>query len=212
VTARRTALVRAVGAMALVGLLAACGNNPSGQAAVVGSATVSDADVAASVEELRAQVTADKNAAPSFDEGAATVAVVDRKTRSLLLEEAARREGITVTQGEVDDLIQTTVDQQFGGDRTAFDLAIASQQNIPASDVSDFARDFLIQRKLGEKLAPGGDQQAVSAALTKYLSDLSKELGVEVAPRFGSWDDAGVGLGPVSNDLSTLPSPAAAAQ
>lgn len=203
----RTA-VRAAGAAALVVVLAACANN-AGSAIVVGSQSVSDATVSSQVDEVY-QVFQDnsKNVqlqGASFDRGAATASTVDRLTRQLLLEEAARREGVTVTQGEVDTIISQTIEAQFSGDRTGLEIALAGQQNIPPSQINDFARAFLLTDALGKKLAPGADGTAQQQAVVDYLVKLSDEIGVDVAPRFGTWDPQQAQLGPVDDDLSQLP-------
>jgi hypothetical protein len=156
------------------------------------------------VDEIKALYDESTQQQP-FQQGAVTASNVDRLTRGLLLAAAAQREGIVVTQGQVEDIIAQTVDAQFGGDRAAFDLALAEQQSVPPSQVESFARDFLTQQALGEKLVPGGDTAAISAALVTYLGDLGTELNAEVAPRFGTWEAEKVTLGPVPNDLSTLP-------
>lgn len=201
---RLRAVTRATGAAVLVAVLAACGSNLAGNALSAGGTTVSDSDLAALVTELRDQL-APTNQQQPFDQGAATASNVDRLMRSALLEEAATREGIVVTQGEVDTVIRETAEGNFGGDMVALETQLAVQQNIPASQVPDFARDFLLQQKLGQKLAPGGSADEVSAALVTYLSALSADLGAEVAPRFGTWNAASVALAPVPDDLSTLP-------
>ncbi len=203
----RTA-VRAAGAAALVVVLAACANN-AGSAIVVGSQSVSDATISSQVDEVY-QVFQDnaKNVqlqGASFDRGAATASTVDRLTRQLLLEEAARREGVTVTQGQVDTIISQTIEAQFSGDRTGLEIALAGQQNIPPSQINDFARAFLLTDALGKKLAPGADGTAQQQAVVDYLVKLGDEIGVDVAPRFGTWDPKQAQLGPVGNDLSQLP-------
>jgi hypothetical protein len=206
-TRLRTA-VRAAGAAALVVVLAACANN-AGSAVVVGSSSVSDASIASMVDEVYGVFQDNaKNVqlqGASFDRGAATSSNVDRVTRQLLLEEAARREGITVTQGQVDQIISQTVEAQFSGDATGLEIALASQQNIPPSEISGFARAFLITDALGQKLVPGTDTGAQQQAVVDYLVKLGDEIGVEVAPRFGTWVPEQAQLGPVSDDLSQLP-------
>lgn len=202
---RRRTLTRAAGAAVLVVLLAACGNSLAGNALTVGPTTVSDAQLDAMVTELKDQLALTNQQEP-FDEGAATASNVDRLVRSALLEQSAAREGIVVTQGDVDTVIRTTATNNFGGDMAALELQLAQEQNIPASQVPAFARDFLLQRELGEKLAPGGSAEQVSAALVENLSTLSTEVGAEVSPRFGTWDAASISLTPVPDDLSVLPS------
>lgn len=197
--------VRTAAALALaVVALAACGTGQAGSASVVGASSVRDADVAAAVTELRGQLAGVAGAAgaPAFDIAAVTSRNVERLTRHLLLDAAARAKGIAVSQGDVDEIVASTVTAQFGGDRTKFDLALAGQESVPASAVVDYARDFLLQRSLRQKLAPGGTDEAQGKAVTDYLATLSSSLGVTVAPRFGTWDVGSGALGPVPNDLS----------
>ena len=87
-------------------------------------------------------------------------------------------------------------------------FATADQQWVPASGVDDAARVFLIQQALAEKLAPGKSTTEQATVLQKYFADLSKEIGVSVSPRYGSWDAAKVAVVAPLNDLS---SPAASA-
>jgi hypothetical protein len=203
---RATSRVRATAAAAVAlaaVLLSGCASTQAGAATVVGGVAVSDREVAESVEELLAQVAGVEGAEP-LDEATATRVTVERYTRELLFAEGAAREGVTVTQAEVDDIIAQTVEGQFGGDRAAFEAALATQQAVPASEVATFARDFVLRSKLVEKLSPSGDTEVISA----YLEQLSADVGVEVSPRFGTWDPANVSLGPVPDDLSS-PAPLA---
>jgi hypothetical protein len=194
----------AVAAAALAAvLLSGCASSLAGSATVVGGVAVSDRDIAVAVDELLAQVAGVEGAQP-IDEATATRVTVERYTRSLLFAEAAAREGITVTQAEVDEIVAQTVEGQFGGDRVAFENALATQQAVPASEVGEFARDFVLRTKVVEKVAPTGDTEVIS----EYLVRLSDEIGVEVSPRFGTWDAANVSVGAVPDDLST-PAPAA---
>jgi hypothetical protein len=203
-------VTRAAGAAVLVALLAACSSSLAGNALSAGSTTVSDSELSALVTELRDQL-APLNEQNPFDPATVTASNVDRLMRSALLEEAARREGIVVTQGEVDNVIRETAKGNFGGDLVKLQTQLAEQQNVPASQVPSFARDFLLQAKLGQKLKPGGKPEEVSAALVTYLSALSTDIGAEVAPRFGTWDASSVSLSPVPDDLSGLPVEAAPA-
>lgn len=204
--APRRRLVRAAGAGVLVVLLAACGSNLAGNALTAGPTSVSDAQLSAQVTELQDQLIAMRQQTPTFDEGTATAANVDRLMRTALLDQAAAREGITVTQGEVDTLLQQVAQANFNGDMKQVVDTLAEQQNIPASQVDSFARAYLIQQKLGEKLAPGADAKVAQKAVVDYLDTLATDLDAQVAPRFGVWDAKSASLTPVPDDLSTLPS------
>jgi hypothetical protein len=203
VTSTRVRATAAAAAALAAVLLSGCASSLAGSASVVGGVAVSDRDVSVSVDELLAQVAGVEGAQP-IDEATATRVTVERYTRSLLFREAAAREGITVTQAEVDQIVAETIEGQFGGDRVAFETALATQQAVPASEVAEFARDFVVRTKVVEKIAPTGDTEAIS----DYLVRLSADIGVEVSPRFGTWDPANVSVGAVPDDLST-PAPAA---
>jgi len=203
-TAPRRRIVRAAGAAVLVVLLAACGSTLAGNAVSAGPTTVSDAQLAAMVDELQAQLIAMKQQSPTFDEGTATGANVDRLMRSALLDQAAVREGIEVTRGEVDTLLSQVAQANFNGDMKQVENALAEQQNIPASQVPSFARAYLVQQKLGEKLKPGADPTEQQKAVVAYLDALATEIDAQVAPRFGVWNAQTASLTPVPDDLSVL--------
>lgn len=203
---RRRTLTRAAGAAVLAVLLAACGNSLAGKALVVGGTSVDDADIAVLTDEVRDLYAAyPKDFAAvgaSFDEGTVVSSNVNRLTRHLILIEAAAREGITVTQGQIDASIRTALANQFNGSETQLNIALAAQQQTPPSATSDVVYDFLVQRALAEKLKPADPE---TAPVNEYLVDLGAELGAEVSPRFGTWDAESISLTPVPDDLSVLP-------
>jgi SurA N-terminal domain len=199
----RAALVLGLASLAL----AACGTDLAGAASVVGTQTVRDAEVAAAVEEVRAQFEAAQGLPdiPAFSEAEVTSRNVERMTRHLVLEAAAAEKGIVVTPGQVDEVIASSIDGQFEGSRERFDLAFATQEFVPASAVVQFARDFLIRQALPARVLPGGTEEAQGEAASAYLGELSTKLDVRVAARYGTWDPSLNGLGPVPDDLSFVP-------
>ncbi len=208
VTRPRRPRLRAALALGLASLaLAACGTDLAGAASVVGTQTVRDAEVAAAVEEVRAQFEAAQGLPdiPAFSEAEVTSRNVERMTRHLVLEAAATEKGIVVTPGQVDEVIASSIDGQFEGSRERFDLAFATQEFVPASAVVQFARDFLIRQALPARVLPGGTEEAQGEAASAYLGELSSKLDVRVAARYGTWDPSLNGLGPVPDDLSFVP-------
>jgi hypothetical protein len=177
----------------------------AGSAVVVGGTTVSDADIASMTDEVRDLYASYPkeftNAGASFDEGLVVSTNVNRVTRHLLLVEAAAREGIEVTQGQIDTAIRSALDSEFSGDRTQLSIALAAQQQVPPSATSDVVYDFLVAQALAEKVDPANP---TTAAVDKYLATLGTELGAQVAPRFGEWNSETAALTPVLNDLSVL--------
>jgi hypothetical protein len=204
--ARRNALAAA--AVVVVLALTGCGNQ-AGAASVVGGTSIRDSDVATMVNDVRGAV-GQENAA-AFDELAVTRATVNRLTRHYLLDEAAVREGIVVTQAQVDDLVSSTIKDGFAGDPAKFQQALAAKSFVPPSEITSFARDVLVTQELTKKLAPGGDAVVQSNKLNDYLGPLGKEMGIEISPRFGTWSFKASTIGDLPTDLTLAPSKAPAA-
>jgi hypothetical protein len=200
-TGRRTASALAAATLAML-VLAGCGQQ-AGAASIVGGQTVTDRQVADVVDELKTQDASITGA--TFDQSAATAAAVTMLTRHLILDEVAKKEGLTPTPGQVDAFIDDTVKTQFSGNRKQLDDSLASQSSVPASQVGAAARDQVIYNALLAKIAPGvTDQDAQAKAMSDYLAKEVAALGVDVSPRFGTWNV--FALGPVPQDLSILPS------
>ena len=65
-----------------------------------------------------------------------------------------------------------------------------------------FLYEILVQRALMEKLAPGADTQTRNLALIEYFTSLSEEIGVELNPRFGTWDPSNLKSTPGDSTLA----------
>lgn len=192
-TARR--IVTASAGLVVVLALAGCGADNPGAAATVGDQRVSNTDVTDAV----AQVQSELGSAP-FNATKVTNDTITRLARELIVAEAASREGVVVTDSQVDELLTTTAASQGG--TKALDQALLTSQSVPSSAVNDYARTYLQEQGIAAKLAAGTSDKG-QAAMVTYLSKLSTELGTSVAPRYGTWDAQTLGLGPVPNDLSS---------
>lgn len=199
-TARSRRPARWAGAVVLlvtaVGGLSACDPRQAGSAAVVGSFRVTETavnhDASAVLQAFQEQGTA----APANDTLLRTL--VDRAVDNELVAVAAKRESITVTQGQVDNLI----DVNGGRAKLSADFATRNGLWLPPGQIDDLARASLIQVALGNKLAPGGDATAIDAAVTGYKVKLAKELGVSISPRYGAWDSKTLQITGNLDDLS----------
>ena len=60
-----------------------------------------------------------------------------------------------------------------------------------------------LANRLVQRLRPGVTGNDALAAYTELMQPRVAALGVQVAPRFGTWNV--VQLGPAANDLSTIP-------
>jgi outer membrane murein-binding lipoprotein Lpp len=189
---RRTALLLSA-AIAAAPLLTACGNDAHpGAAAVVGDQRITVAQLESRVNEVRA---AQREAVPDQAQYARVVAGTAGLTRDTLhgmvldrvLHRAAEDAGVTVSRRDVQEL-RSQLEGQVGGAK-ALETAWLQQYGVPPQRLEDNLRLQAEAQKLAAALGTRTDQPAFWAALSKA----SKELGVEVNPRYGSWDAQKVG-------------------
>lgn len=141
---------RSLVAAALAGLLlAGCGDGQlrPGAAAVVGSERITADDL----REVVARGLADPQAEQQLgqDRQAFQRQALARLINRQILEEAARREDVTVTQGDVDAQLQVFVSQ--AGTREALEMQ-AAQSGISPQDLPRFLRDVVLDQELGDVL------------------------------------------------------------
>ena len=172
-----------------VAVLTGCSDSPklAGSAVVVNGKVIPASAVAERVDKVRAQIQVTDPALISEVPSLIQInqRAVDHFVRASLFEEAVAREGIKVTDRDV-AAYRDEVFAQYS--KEAIEAQLAAQNAVPADDVEGFMREIMIQRILMEKLAPGADNQTQFVAMTDYLTALSDELGVELNPRFGTWD------------------------
>ena len=206
---KRRYLAAAATAVAAL-LLSACGAGmgptqamPPGAASVVGDQSVTDSVIADISTQVHNQIQLIPGAKmPTAD--VVTNAAVQRQTQHLMLQAAGVQEGITITQAQIDEFIQSFVKNQFNGDIKQLQAALVTQNYIPVSQVNEAAGDQLMYAAVLKKVAPGATtQDAMTKASNEYFGALSTQLNTRVSPRFGTWSD--FGLGPVPDDLSKLP-------
>lgn len=188
----RRQVIAIAAVLAVGGLVAGCGPERSGSAAVVGDARITDA-------QLSDQVNVVTSALGIQTSAKANQVVLDRLIRAELYTDLADKLGITISDGEVQKFINET-EAQVGGAQALADQLL--QSGVPQSEIFGFARTFLQQRAIAEKLAPGRSQEEQGAALGTAVTVLSKEIGTQVSPRFGTWEPENLSVGTPPNDLS----------
>jgi hypothetical protein len=162
-------------------VLAACGS--SGVAATVGDDTIT---IAALQSEVVAFVeSVDQETALSGDLSGFQQELLTREINHLLLVELAEREGVEIDEADVDALLDELA-QQAGGDLEALRAQFGYTEEGLRRAVEDEARLRALQPVVGD----------VQAA----LAQLSEEVGVELNPRYGEWDELSVqpGTGSIS--------------
>ena len=75
--------------------------------------------------------------------------------------------------------------------------------DVPSASIAPQIELSLQVHKLGPALAPDADPQGQQQAVVQYVTGLGVQEGVEVSPRFGTWDAAALTIGPLPSDLST---------
>ncbi|MFI9152741.1 SurA N-terminal domain-containing protein [Streptomyces sp. NPDC053367] len=190
---RRTALVLTAAIAAAAPLLTACGNDAHpGAAAVVGGQRITVSQLENRVEEVR-----DAQRAAVADEAqySQVIAKTGTLTRDTLhgmvldrvLHRAAEDAGVTVSRREVQKM-RAGLEQQAGGAK-ALQTAWLQQYSVAPERLDENLRLQLEAQKLAEALGTDTSQPA----FWKALSEASKELDVDLNPRYGTWDAEKVG-------------------
>ncbi|MEU3170817.1 MULTISPECIES: SurA N-terminal domain-containing protein [unclassified Streptomyces] len=186
---RRTALLLTAALTAAAPLLTACGNDAHpGAAAVVGGQRITVSQLESRVGEIRA---AQREAVPDEAQYEQVIARTGSLTRDTLqgmvldrvLERAARDAGVTVTPKEVQGM-RSGLEEQAGG-AEALETAWLQQYGIPPERLDDNLRLQLQAQKLAQRLGTDTSRPEFWQA----LSEASKELDVDLNPRYGTWDD-----------------------
>ncbi|KOG35261.1 SurA N-terminal domain-containing protein [Streptomyces resistomycificus] len=184
---RRTALLLSA-AIAAAPLLTACGNDAHpGAAAVVGGQRITVAQLETRVDEVRA---AQRAAVPNEAQYAQAIAKTGTLTRDTLhnmildrvLQHAAKEAGVTVSRKEIQQM-RSGLEQQTGGPE-ALEATWLQQYGIAPERLDENLRLQLEAQKLATRLGTDtGDRVFWST-----LSEASKELNVDLNPRYGTWD------------------------
>ncbi|MFD4556845.1 SurA N-terminal domain-containing protein [Streptomyces sp. NPDC058469] len=187
---RRTALVLTAVIAAAAPALTACGNDAHpGAAAVVGGRRITVAQLESRVNEVRtAQRSAVQNEA-QYERAIATTGGLTRETLygmvfDQVVHRAAQDAGVTVTRKDIQDM-RAGLAQQAGGSK-ALEATWLAQYGVPPQRLDENLRLQVEGRKLAVKLGTDTTQPA----FWKALSKASKELHVDLNPRYGTWDVA----------------------
>ncbi|MHB9753318.1 SurA N-terminal domain-containing protein [Streptomyces sp. BYX5S] len=189
---RRTALILSAAAIAAVPALTACGSEAHpGAAAVVGGQRITVSQLESRVNEVRdAQQTATKDAA-QYEQAIAKTGGLTRNTLHTMvldrvLHRAATDAGVTVTRKEMQSM-RAGLEQQAGGAKE-LEAAWLQQYNIPPKRLTESLRTEIEAQKLATALGANMQTDQGKAVFWKALSSASKELKVDLNPRYGTWD------------------------
>jgi hypothetical protein len=195
-TAIRRMIVASVAALALAG----CANlGEAGSAATVGDVQISTDRLAGDVGAVNEQRGVPAGTANS----ALTLSVLQRLIITELVDQAASAQGVEITQGEIDSAT-AGLEAQLGSPE-ALEAAFLDS-DVPASSIPRQVELSLQVQRLGATLVPDADPSGQQQAVLQYVTGFGIQQGVQVSPRFGTWEAGTLTIGPVPSDLSTTPS------
>lgn len=182
---RRTSALTVSAAALLVAapLLTACGTDSHpGAAAVVGDEKISVAQVQARVASVREA----QREQPGADGLIANSADLPRQTLGLLVnqqltEYAAEEAGVEVSRRELRQAREAE-EQRVGGAEQLGQLALSGAVPLTSDQIDDVIRMNLL---LGKLVEAQGEEQAFET-----LVGTADRVGVEINPRYGTWDAA----------------------
>jgi hypothetical protein len=185
---RRTALVLTAAIAAAAPLLTACGNEAHpGAAAVVGGQRITVSQLDERVGEVRAAQRAAVQDEAQYQQAIARTGTLTRDTLQTMvldrvLHRAAQDAGVTVSRKEI-QAMRSGLEQQAGGAK-ALERTWLQQYGIPPQRLDENLRLQLEAQKLAEKLGTDTGRPE----FWKALSDASKDLNIDLNPRYGTWD------------------------
>ncbi|MFJ3586408.1 SurA N-terminal domain-containing protein [Streptomyces sp. NPDC090127] len=191
---RRTALSVSAALLAAAPLLAACGAEPHpGAAAVVGGERIEVSSLQAQVRDVRSAQEASPQAAQliqatgDLSREKLNVMIFDR-----VVDKVAEENGITASRGEIQQTRDEFTKQSGGAEQLA--ATLLQQQGVAPDQIDGVVRRTVLMNKIAAKLSiantPDGQKK-----LMDVFTAASKELDIDVNPRFGAWDDAKIQLG-----------------
>ncbi|MEU9121992.1 SurA N-terminal domain-containing protein [Streptomyces sp. NPDC048506] len=193
---RRTALsVSATAALlAAAPLLAACGSGAHpGAAAIVDGKRITVAQLQAKVKDVRAaQAKSPQGGQLIMNTGRLSLATLNGMIFDQVLARSARDAGVKVSARAVQNWRAGAEKQAGGAERLK---AMWLQQGIAPDEVDGMVRNQLLLDGIAKHLGADRNTPQGQQALARTLSKTSRSMGIDVNPRFGTWDDKEVILG-----------------
>ncbi|POX38253.1 hypothetical protein C3486_24005 [Streptomyces sp. Ru73] len=191
---RRTALSVSAVAVVAAPLLSACGSDAHpGAAAVVGGERITVAQLQSRVKNVRtAQEGAPQGAQMVQNTGRLSVTMLNSMIFDKVLARSAKDAGVEASRSDVQKW-RATAEQRAGGAERL--KAMSLQQAIAPSEIDGMARNQILMDGLAKKLGVNRQTPQGQQKLAQALAKTSRDLGIDVNPRFGKWNDSQVMLG-----------------
>ena len=121
-----------------------------------------------------------------------------------LADEAAKRQGVSVSTGSVDNAIAAV-----GGEQRVAQEAVV--MGVPPQRARDYARFRLDIQGIAGALGPApktaADQQKIQTELSKVMAATARSMRIDVNPRYGRFDYRQLAISADGNRLSRPESP-----
>ncbi|BCL28367.1 SurA N-terminal domain-containing protein [Streptomyces aurantiacus] len=185
---RRTAFLLSAALVTAAPLLTACGSDAHpGAAAVVGDDRITVSQLENRVNEVRTAQRAATKGEAQYEQAIAKSGGLARDTLhgmvlDRVLHRAAQDADVTVTRKEIQQA-RAGLEEQAGGAK-AFEVTWLQRYGVPPERIDDNLRVQIEAQKLAARLGADTSQPA----FWKSLSEASKKLGVDLNPRYGTWD------------------------
>lgn len=180
-------------------LLAGCGANSAGSAARVAGANISEAELAAAVQDLTSKVTASEL---GISESELTIEVLNRLVIRELVRKLGAEAGVIVTPSDI-AAERSRVLADFESEQALEEAGL--QQAIAPSLLDSVFEISLIVNGIGQKLEPTGDQAAQQSAFESFLFAFVESALIEVSPKYGRWNAPSASVIAATNPLVITP-------
>ncbi|MFE2430972.1 SurA N-terminal domain-containing protein [Streptomyces sp. NPDC059373] len=185
---RRTALSFAAAAVLVATpLLTSCGTPRPGAAAVVGGQRITVAAVQTRVDAVRAAQEKSPQAAQLIEASSNLQSTtVHTLVEARVIDRAAKDAGVSVTTHEVQQA-RAAAEKQAGGSASLEAQVLQTYAMVPA-DIDDSIRTDLTLQKVAKHYGADMQTAAGQTEVFKVLQQTSDKLGIDVNPRYGTWD------------------------
>ncbi|MCX4787188.1 MULTISPECIES: SurA N-terminal domain-containing protein [unclassified Streptomyces] len=186
---RRTVLTVSAALLAGAPLLTACGSQAHpGAAALVGGDRIEVSTLQGQVAAVREAQRDSKDASQLIDKsGQLSRAKLHGMIFDRVLDRAARDAGVTVSRNEIQQMRKAAAAQSGG--EAQLRTAMLQQSWVAPDQIDAVLREQVQLTKLAQALGADLQQPEGQKAVGDALSKASKELKVDVNPRYGAWDD-----------------------
>ena len=141
----------------------------------------------------------------------ATMDQLNRVLLTLWIGDQVMRRAVELNHLSIDKVktgaLHRQIEQQVGG-AAKLDAYVASK-GVPPNWLWMVLGNSILTTQLGAKLIGGTDTTAQDNAANAYLQKLAETMDIQVAPRFGAWENSQMVVAATPNDLSVQVSPGA---